>query len=102
MEIDIRGRNAQVTDALREHIDKRFDKVAKFVSPLSHLHLELNHERNPANPVPYVVKATLHLKGTVLTAKEASPDMAQSVELVAEKLARQAKRYNDKRRGQRH
>jgi putative sigma-54 modulation protein len=48
-----------------------------------------------------VAEATLRLKGVTLRARESSSDLQHSVDLVAEKLARQVKRHRDKRRGRR-
>ncbi len=35
MQIEVKGRNTPVTDELREHVEKRFRKVAKQVSELA-------------------------------------------------------------------
>lgn len=101
MEIDIKGRNTEVTDALRRQAERRFGKVARQVSPLARLEIELIEERNPAIPARQVAEATLYLKGVTLRAREASKEMDHSVNLVSEELARQVKRHRDKRRGRR-
>jgi len=101
MQIEIKGRNRLVDDALREHVQRRFAKVEKQVSEFARLELEVWHERNPANPDCEVAEATLHLKGVVLRARDASRDMTHSVNLVAEELSRQVKRHRDKRRRRR-
>jgi putative sigma-54 modulation protein len=99
--ISVKGRNTQVTDALREHVEKRFGKIARQVSPLAELEVEVREERNPAIPDSKVAEATLHLKGVTLRARDASRDMAHSVNLCAEELGRQVKRHRDKRRRRR-
>jgi putative sigma-54 modulation protein len=99
--ISVKGRNTQVTDDLREHVEKRFRKIAKQVSPLAELEVEVSEERNRAIPDSKVAEATLHLKGVTLRARDASRDMAHSVNLCAEELARQVKRHRDKRRKRR-
>jgi putative sigma-54 modulation protein len=48
-----------------------------------------------------VVEATLHLKRVTLRAREASPQMRHSLNLVVDELARQVKRHRDKRRRRR-
>lgn len=101
MRIEVKGRNLQVTDELREMCTRRFDKVAKQVSDLAVLEIELIEERNPANPISQVAEATLHLKGVTLRAREASRDLPHAVNLISEDLARQVKRHRDKRRGRR-
>ena len=101
MRIEVKGRNLQVTDELREVIARRFEKVGKQVSELATLEVELSEERNPANPTQTKAEASLHLKGTTLRASDASPDAKHSINLVADELARQVKRHRDKRRGRR-
>jgi putative sigma-54 modulation protein len=101
MRIEVKGRNLQVTDELREVVARRFVKVDKQVSDLATLEVELSEERNPANPDHMVAEATLHLKGVTLRAKNASRDTKHSINLVADELARQVKRHRDKRRKRR-
>jgi putative sigma-54 modulation protein len=101
MQIEVKGRNLAVTDELRGVVSRRFDKVAKQVSELAVLEVELCEERNPANPDSQVAEATLRLKGTTLRAREASRDLKHSINLISEDLARQVKRHRDKRRRRR-
>jgi putative sigma-54 modulation protein len=101
MRIEIKGRNLTVSDELRERVEKKFAKIGRQVSPLAEMEIELMEERNPSIRESCVAEATLHLKGTTLRAREASDDMAHSINLVAEDLQRQVKRHRDKRRGRR-
>lgn len=101
MQIEVKGRNTTVSDELREHVEKRFAKVGKQVSELAVLCVELWEEQNRANPDAMVAEVTLHLKGTVLRARDASRDMAHSINLCADELAIQVKRHRDKRRKRR-
>ena len=101
MRIDVKGRNTDVTEELRERIEKRFAKVERQVSQLAHMEVELRQERNPAIRDSQVAEATLHLKGTTLRASKSSTDMGHSINLMADDLARQVKKHRDKRRGRR-
>src|ERR1700754_818712 len=101
MRIEVKGRNLQVTDELREVVARRFEKVDKQVSELATLEVELSEERNPANPDHMVAEATLHLKGVTLRARNASKDSKHSINLIAEELSREVKRHRDKRRKRR-
>ncbi|MEX0993577.1 MAG: ribosome-associated translation inhibitor RaiA [Solirubrobacterales bacterium] len=98
MRIEIKGRNTTVTDAIRQHVAERFERVSRQVSEPADLEVELMEERNPAIADGKIAEATLHLKGTTLRAKEASPDLTHSVDLCAEKITRQVKRRLDKQR----
>ena len=101
MRIEIKGRNVPVGDDLRTRAEKKFAKVARQVSPLADMEIELKEERNPSIRDSQVAEATLHLKGKTLRARERSDDMQHSINLVAEDLARQVKRHRDKRRRRR-
>ena len=101
MRIEVRGRNVTVDDELRRHAERRFAKVARQVSPLAQLDVELHEERNPSIRASQVAAATLHLKGVTLRAQDASEDLGHSINLVADELGRQVKRHRDKRRGRR-
>jgi putative sigma-54 modulation protein len=101
MRIAVKGRNTPVTDDLRDYVERRFGKIARQVSPLAELEVEVMEERNPAIPDSQVAEVTLHLKGVTLRARDASPDMTHSINLCADELARQVKRHRDKRRRRR-
>jgi putative sigma-54 modulation protein len=99
--ISVKGRNTQVTDDLRDHVEKRFGKIARQVSPLAELEVEVREERNPAIADSKVAEATLHLKGVTLRARDASRDTVHSINRCAEELGRQVKRHREKRRRRR-
>lgn len=101
MRIEVKGRNLPVSDELREHVIKRFRKVSRQVSELAELEVEVFEERNPAIADSQVAEATLHLKGVTLRARDCSPDIVHSINLVSEELAVQVKRHRDKRRKRR-
>jgi putative sigma-54 modulation protein len=98
MRIEIRGRNVEVDDELREHVHKRFRRVGKQVSELATLDVELAEERNPSIADSQVAEATLRLKGVTLRAHEASPEMAHTIHELAEDIRRQVKKHREMRR----
>jgi putative sigma-54 modulation protein len=99
MQIEVKGKNLQVTEELREYVERRFDKISKQVSEMATLDVEVADENVPGDPV--AAEAVLHLKGTQLRAKEVSKDAKHAVNLVADNMERQVKRHRDKRRGRR-
>jgi putative sigma-54 modulation protein len=101
MRIEVKGRNMSISQDVREHAVKRFDKVGRQVSELAELELELTHERNPSIVDSQVAEATLYLKGVTLRAREASGDVMHSINGCADELAVQVKRHRDKRRKRR-
>ncbi len=101
MRIEVKGRNLSVSEDLREHVAKRFQKVSRQVSELAELEVEVFEERNPAIADSQIAEATLHLKRVTLRARAASPDILHSVKGCADQLAVQVKRHRDKRRKRR-
>jgi putative sigma-54 modulation protein len=99
VKIQVRGRNTEVTDELREAVEKRFARVGEQISELATLEVELTEEKNPAIADNQVAEATIYLKGATLRAHEASPDMLHSIHELAEDIRRQVKRHREKRRG---
>ncbi|MEA2199561.1 MAG: putative sigma-54 modulation protein [Solirubrobacteraceae bacterium] len=101
MQIDIKGRNVPVTDKIRDHAERRLTKVARQVSDLARLEIEIFKEPNPRVTDCQVAEATLYLKGVTLRARDASPEMLHSINLMVDELARQVKRHRDKLRHRR-
>jgi putative sigma-54 modulation protein len=101
MQIDIKGRNIPVTVDMRTHVERRLNKVARQVSDLAQLEIEIFKEPNPRVANCQVAEATLYLKGVTLRARDASPEMLHSLNLVVDELARQVKRHRDKLRHRR-
>jgi putative sigma-54 modulation protein len=98
MRIEVRGKNVEVTDELREAVSQRFARVGKQVSELATLDIELREEKNPRIADRMVAEATLRVKGVTLRAEESSPDMLHSIHELAEDIRRQVKKHREKRR----
>ncbi len=101
MQIEIKGRNVPVPDDLRRHVERRLEKISRQVSEFARLEIELLREPNPRVADHQVAEATLYLKGVTLRARDASPQMLHSLNLVVNELARQVKRHRDRRRRRR-
>ena len=101
MQIVIKGRNVPVTDDIRSHAERRLNKVARQVSDLARLEIEIFKEPNPRVSNCHVAEGTLYLKGVTLRAHDASPEMLHSMNLMVDELARQVKRHRDKLRHRR-
>ncbi len=109
MKIQIRGRNVIVTDALHEYAEEKLSRLQRYLQEhhtdeVSRVELELMVEKNKSIANPQVAEATVFTRGPVIRAKESSTDMYASIDLVADKLQRQVKRYRDRtqRKAERH
>ncbi|MDX6532609.1 MAG: putative sigma-54 modulation protein [Gaiellales bacterium] len=99
MRLQVKGRHIDVTDSLFQYAERKLGKLARHLSDASRCELELIVEHNPSISDNQVAEATVWTKGPVLRARESSTDMYASIDLVAEKLERQVKRYRERRSG---
>ena len=98
MRLQVKGKNVDVTDSLKSYALQKLGKLDKHLNDAARLELELHVEKNPSISQNQVAEATIWTKGPVLRARESSTDMKASIDLLVEKLERQARRYRDKRR----
>jgi putative sigma-54 modulation protein len=96
--LQVKGKNVDVTDSLKDYALQKLGKLEKHLNDQARLELELQVEKNPSISENQVAEATIWTKGPVLRARESSSDMKASIDLLVEKLERQARRYRDKRR----
>ena len=101
MRIEVKGRNVVVGDELKDRIQKRCEKVARQVSPLAVMDVELSEERNPSIKEGQIAECTLRLKGVTLRSRSVAATMPAAVNEAADDIARQVKRHREKRRDRR-
>ncbi|MGI6065839.1 MAG: ribosome hibernation-promoting factor, HPF/YfiA family [Bacillota bacterium] len=88
MRIIIKGRNIEVTGALREYVEKRVGKLDKFIGELDEAQVTLLVEKDR-----HRVEVTMPLNGFILRGEEQTGDMYSSIDLVVEKLEKQIEKY---------
>ena len=98
MRLQVKGKNVEVTDSLKTYAQEKLGKLEKHLNDAARLELELAVEKNPSISENQIAEGTIWTKGPVLRARESSPDMRASIDMLVEKLERQARRYRDKRR----
>jgi ribosome hibernation promoting factor len=97
MRLQVKGKNVEVSPAIREYAESKLGRLAKQLADQTQVEVELSEERNPSISASHVAEGTIFTKGPTLRAREASPDMKASIDQLAEKLERQVKRYREKR-----
>lgn len=93
MNYNIRGENIEVTDALRDYVEKKIGKLERyFDTPLdSDVNVTLTVLKDLQ-----IVEVTIPLKGVILRAEERNSDMYASIDLVVDKLERQIRKHKTK------
>jgi putative sigma-54 modulation protein len=95
--LQVKGKNMEVNDSIVRYAEQKLARLDKHLNDTARLELELAVERNPSISDRQIAEATVWTKGPILRARESSPDMKASIDLLAEKLERQARRYREKR-----
>ena len=96
MNLTVKGRNLVLTEAISAYAEEKFGRLRKYLASSSRCEVELWTEKNPSIADNQVVEVTIFTKGPVIRAREASPDIYASIDLVFEKLERQVKKYRGK------
>lgn len=97
MQIKVTGRHMPVTDAIRDYAEEKISKSSKLHdSEDMVVDVVLRVEKNPANKNRDVAEVTARMKGMVVRAEEAAPDMYAAIDLVSEKLEKQMRKYKTK------
>lgn len=99
MEIVVRGRNVEVPEHYRRHVEDKVGQLERFDAKLSRIDVELFHEKNPRQSASCQrVEITLRGKGPVVRAEAAGPDFYAALDLASGKLDNRLRRAADRRR----
>lgn len=91
MQVSVTFRHIEATDALREHAERRIERIAKYVHrPIdAHVILSVTKRR-------HVAEIVLNADRTVLNAKEETGDLYSAIDAAADKLMHQARKHTSK------
>ena len=103
MKLVIQGKNIEITEAIREYVHQKIEKaVAHFQALTTEVDVHLSVARNPRINPRQTAEVTIYANGTVVRAEESSESLYASIDLVANKIARQLRKYKEKRHEQTH
>ncbi len=91
MKLDIRGKNIEVTDALKDYTTKRLSKLEKYFDDVKEAQVALSVDSEG-----HKVEVTIPINGMILRGEEATDNMYSSIDLVEEKLEKQINKYRTK------
>jgi ribosomal subunit interface protein len=101
MEIVVRGRNVEVPEHYRTHVEDKIGQLDRFDGKLKILRVdvELFHEKNPRQTSHCQrVEITLRGKGPVVRAEAAEPDFYAALDSACAKLDNRLRKAADRRR----
>lgn len=93
MKYNIRGQRMEVTEALREYVEKKLSRLERYFEapPQSDVHVTLAVTKGQ-----HAVEVTIPLTGVMLRAEEKREDMYASIDCVVDKLERQIRKHKTK------
>lgn len=93
MNYNIRGERIEVTEALRDYVEKKVGKLEKYFDtpPTSDVSVTLSVTKDVHN-----VEVMIPMPGLLLRAEERNADMYASIDLVVDKLERQIRKHKTK------
>ncbi|MEH1966233.1 ribosome hibernation-promoting factor, HPF/YfiA family [Nostoc sp.] len=101
MKLVIHGKNIEITEAIREYVHQKIEKaVSHFQSITNEVDVHLSVARNPRINPRQAAEVTIYANGSVIRAEESSENLYASIDLVADKIARQLRKYKERRQDQ--
>ena len=103
MKLVIQGKNIEITEAIREYVNHKIDRaVTHFQALTTEVDVHLSVARNPRINPNQIAEVAIYANGTVIRAEESSENLYASIDLVADKIARQLRKFKEKRRDKNH
>jgi putative sigma-54 modulation protein len=97
MKLVIHGKNIEITDAIREYVHQKIEKaVNHFQNLTTEVDVHLSVARNPRINPKQAAEVTIYANGSVIRAEESSESLYASIDLVADKIARQLRKYKER------
>ena len=91
MRIIISGKNIDITDGLRQAVEDKLSKLERYFTPETDIIVTLSIEKERQK-----IEVTIPVKGNIIRSEQVSNDMYVSVDLAAEVIERQLKKYRTK------
>lgn len=98
LEVQVYGRNIEVTDRILDYTKKKVSKLDRFLSDIDEARVDFAYIKSARSAADrQVAQITVRGKGYILRAEERSDDVFTALDSALEKLQRQMERYKGKR-----
>lgn len=96
MRITVKGRNIEITDAIRTYAEEKIGKVMNHYDQIQSIEVVLNVIKNPSVSQNHTAEVLCKFVSGSVKAEESAESMYASIDLVADKLDRQVKKFKEK------
>ncbi len=98
LKVDIFARNLEISDRIRDYVDKKVSKLDRFLPDIDETRVDLAYSKAARSAADrYVAQVTIRGRGFILRTEERSDDIFSAIDETLEKLQRQIERYKGKR-----
>jgi putative sigma-54 modulation protein len=98
MQLILKGKNVEITDWLRQYVEKKMNKLDRYLPEINEARVELSVQKTRSSQDRQVAQLTVRSNGTILRAEERTDDMFAAIDAVVDKMHRQIARYKGKRK----
>ena len=91
MQLSVKGRNLEVTDAIRAYAEEKVQRMTRYLEHIVSGTVYLSVEKHQQ-----IAEVTLRVRDLTIRAEESTDDLYSSIDLVTEKLERQILRYKER------
>ena len=96
MYIHVNGKNIEITDAIKAYVKEKFGKVANHYDQIAGMDVILSVIKNPAASGKHIAEVSCKMNTGVVRCEESAESMYESIDLLADKLDRQVKKFKNK------
>jgi len=98
VEMEIFARNLDVTDRIRDYVEKKVTKLDRYLPDVEDARVDLSFAESARSQADrYVAQVTLRGRGFILRSEERADDIFTAIDKTLEKLQRQIERFKGKR-----
>ena len=97
-QIEITGRNMEVTDRLEDYVTKKVSKLDRYLNNIDEAHIDLAYAKSARSASDrQVAQLTIRGKGFILRSEERSDDIYSAIDTALDRMQRRIERYKGKR-----
>ena len=96
MELQITGKNIEVSPALRSYIERKLSKLGHHLPNIIEAKVEITEEKTKSPQHHFVAQVTINSSGTLLRGEERGDDLFTAIDRVEAVLNRQIEHYKGK------
>lgn len=97
MQLTVHGRHLEVTDWVRQYIEKKVSRLERYLPQMQEIRAELTQSETRAAADRYTAQITLWANGQILRAEESTSDIFASIDATVDKMASQMQRFKGRR-----